>query len=836
MDQSRGGPPRSERPLLRPSVRGKFLYVGDEKLWVRGVTYGAFCPRADGTEYYDDQRIERDFAEIAANGLNAVRIPHTVPPRSLLDIAERHSLRVMVGLSAEQYVGYLIDREKAPDIEGTVRSKVRACAGHPALLGYAIGNEIPAPLVRLLGRGRIEQYLARLWRVIKSEDPDGLVSYVNYPSTEYLELPFLDLVCFNVYLESQDRLEAYLHRLQNLAGDRPLIMSEIGLDSLRNGEDAQARTLDRQVRAAFAGGCAGAFVFSWTDEWVRAGAQVDDWAFGITDRERRPKPALAAVRNAFAEVPFPKDLLWPRISVVVCSYNGARTIRACFDGLSRLEYSNFEVIVVDDGSSDQTAAITREYGFFLIRTENRGLSSARNTGLEAATGEIVAYIDDDASPDPHWLTYLAATFLQTTHVGVGGPNIAPPGDGVIADCVANAPGGPIHVLLSDTEAEHIPGCNMAFRKTALQAIGGFDPQFRTAGDDVDVCWRLRERGWTLGFSPGAMVWHHRRNTSRAYWKQQRGYGAAEALLERKWPERYNTAGHLTWAGRVYGNGTRALLRGGGRIYHGIWGGAPFQSLYQPAPGLLASLLHMPEWYLVIAALTVVSLLGVLWTPLLFGLPLLSLTIFALVAQAGLSAGRARFVGAPQSGRARLKLYALTAMLHLLQPVARLQGRLSRGLAPWRRAAASGFSMPRPRAWAIWTSNWEEPENHLRAIESALLRIGITAERGGCYDRWDLQVRGGSFGAARLLMAVEDQGAGTQYVRIRSWPRCSHAATGLALVFASLAAMAVVDGAWAASVGLALISGFFVVRTVLDCGAATAVTLEALRSARLRQRE
>ena len=172
---------------------------------------------------------------------------------------------------------------------------------------------------------------------------------------------------------------------------------------------------------------------------------------------------------------------------------------------------------------------------------------------------------------------------------MGGPNIPPDGDGPIAECIANAPGGPVHVLLSDGEAEHIPGCNMAFRRAALKAIGGFDPQFRTAGDDVDICWRLQQQGWTIGFSPGAMVWHHRRNSVRTYWKQQQGYGKAEALLERKWPEKYNAAGHVTWAGRVYGKGLASIFGRGGRIYHGIWGAAPFQSIYQPAPGLWGSL-------------------------------------------------------------------------------------------------------------------------------------------------------------------------------------------------------------------------------------------------------
>jgi GT2 family glycosyltransferase len=230
-------------------------------------------------------------------------------------------------------------------------------------------------------------------------------------------------------------------------------------------------------------------------------------------------------------------------------------------------------------------AIAREYGLRIIETENRGLSSARNTGIEAATGEIVAFVDDDAYPDPHWLTYLAATFASGSYVGVGGPNLPVPADGPVAQCVANAPGGPTHVLVSDREAEHIPGCNMAFRKTALQSIGGFDAQCRAAGDDVDVCWRLQDAGGKLGFSAAAVVWHHRRDSVRGYWKQQVGYGKAEAILERKFPEKYNGTGHVSWSGRLYGGALARLYARGGRIYHGVWGRLPSSRCTRPrTPG------------------------------------------------------------------------------------------------------------------------------------------------------------------------------------------------------------------------------------------------------------
>src|SRR4030095_483718 len=145
----------------------------------------------------------------------------------------------------------------------------------------------------------------------------------------------------------------------------------------------------------------------------------------------------------------------------------------------------------------------------------------------------------DATPDPHWLQYLANAFCNTDHAAIGGPNVAPLGVSAIAQCVDNAPGRPTHVLLCDELAEHLPGCNMAVRKSCLDAVGGFDPTFRVAGDDVDFCWRLQSRGWTLGFAPGAVVLHHRRNSIFGFWRQQKGYGRAEALLEKKWPEKFN---------------------------------------------------------------------------------------------------------------------------------------------------------------------------------------------------------------------------------------------------------------------------------------------------------
>jgi GT2 family glycosyltransferase len=828
-------PPRHELgeeapPAGRASVRGKFLFVGGSKFYVRGTTYGTFRPGADGHLFPDAEVVEHDMATMASHGVNTLRT-YTVPPRWLLDTAYRHGLRVLVGLAWEQHVAFLDDRARVRDLERRVRQDVRATLDNPAVLGYLVGNEIPSSIVRWHGRGRVERVIEQLYAAAKDESPDSLVSYGNYPTTEYLNLPFLDFVAFNVYLQHEAQLEAYLPRLHNIAGDRPLLLTELGADSCRLGEDRQASTLGWQIRTAFASGCAGACIFAWTDEWHRGGADIEDWQFGLTDRERRPKPALEVVRQAYAEVPFPIDTQWPRMSVVVCTYNGSRTIRDCLDGLRQLDYPDFEVIVVDDGSTDGTADIAREYGCRLVSTENHGLSNARNVGITLASGDVVAFTDDDARPDPHWLQYLAASFVDSTRAGTGGPNIAPPGDGWVADGVANAPGGPMHVLLSDHEAEHIPGCNMAIRKSCLESVGGFDPQFRVAGDDVDLCWRLQQQGWTLGFSPAAMVWHHRRGSVGRYWKQQIGYGRAEALLERKWPEKYNSIGHLTWQGRLYGRGlTRSLGWWQRRIYHGTWGTAPFQSVYSPTEEGLWSVPLMPEWYLLCAALAGLGSLGAVWPPLRWALVLLIAAVTASALQAGVSAVHASLSGY-RSRRARVKLRALVFVLHLLQPAARLVGRLRHGLTPWReRSQQLLFLLPWPRRMTVWNAEvWREPEAWLGAVETALRAHRVRVLRGGPYDEWDLEVRSGLLGAARVRMAVEEHGQGRQLVRFRTWPRCAPIRLVPIALLAGLSAAAAVDGARAATVVLGTLAMFLTLYAFDGCGLATMAVLRALPS-------
>jgi GT2 family glycosyltransferase len=753
------------------SVRGKFLQVDGRKFLVRGVTYGPFRPDANGDYYKGREDVARDFAAIAAAGANTVRT-YISPPLWLVDVAEEHGLKVVVGVAWQQHVTFLDDARTRRAIADMVRATVRRCERHPAVLGYTLGNEIPSSIVRWYGPRKVERFLRDLFEVAKAEDPTALVTYVNYPATEYLALPFLDFLCFNVYVESPNELAAYVARLHNLADGRPLVLGEVGFDSMAGNEAVQASAVDWQIRIPFAGGCAGVCVFSWTDEWFRDGYDINDWAFGLTSRARNPKPALESTRKAFQSLPFPDETDWPKVSVIVCTYNGARYLRETCEALRRVDYPEFEVIVVCDGSTDDTMAILADFDFRVIPVAHGGLSRARNVGLEAATGEIIAYLDDDGYPETDWLKYLAWSFMHTRHGGIGGPNFPPPDDDFWALCVAHSPGGPNHVLLEDDLAEHIPGCNMAFRKSVLEQVGGFDEDFQIAGDDVDICWKVQETGGTIGFSPAAVVWHHRRNSVPAYLRQQFNYGRAEAMLAAKWPPKFNSAGHVRWDGKIYGNG-RATPALGTKVvvYQGTWGSAPFQSIYEKPAGFLSTLTMMPEWHFVVGMLAAVCALGFVWRRFAFALIAFVPAVIAQIMQSMRGASAARF---PNKRLSRTEYFCakLTiGVLHYLQPLTRMRGRIVEELGPFRLSlkplTLRGFKSP----W-FWYETWLSKEARLEVLERKLQRLGVKTIRSDAYDSWDLEIVGGLAGRARALMAIEEHGAGRQLVRYRIEPRFS----------------------------------------------------------------
>ena len=557
---------------IRPAA--KFFLEGDKKFFVKGVTYGPFRPDAEGNYLGRPEQVDVDLALMRQAGLNVVRIYHSPPPW-FLDRCTNAGMRVLVTLPWEKHIEFLRERSIRKQIAEAVRTTVSKYAGHPAILGYLVGNEISSTMARWLGARRVIEFVEELIRIGRAIDPDALFSYATYPPTEYLLPQNADFCCFNVYLHNQRDFEGYLLRLQNLTGEHPLILGEFGMDTIRHSQDEQAEMLGWHVDSVVKCGLAGTIFFTWTDEWFTGGQEITDWAFGIVTRERRPKKAFYMLEeklgrndSTLPHRPLPKA---PFVSVIVCSYNGGPTLASCLDSLGKLNYPEYEVILVDDGSTDDTSYIAAQFPWVrYIHQSNQGLSHARNTGATAAKGEVFAYTDSDCMVDPDWLYYLIGTLVSGDYAGVGGPNVTPPAKNWIQACVAAAPGGPSHVLLTDVVAEHIPGCNMAFYRWAFEGVGGFDTEYRKAGDDVDFCWRIQQAGWVIAFSPTAIVWHYRRFTLRAFFRQQDGYGEAESLLRFKHLIFFGPTGTAKWRGQIYGTPRFSWFVNRPVIYHGMF--------------------------------------------------------------------------------------------------------------------------------------------------------------------------------------------------------------------------------------------------------------------------
>ena len=786
-------------PPIAIRVHGKFFFAGKHKHFIKGVTYGPFAQGSHGTQLPEAAMVEKDFALMREAGVNTVRV-FTVPPLWLLDAAHREGLKLLVGLPWSQHVAFLDSRTTQAEIRAMVTAGVRDCHRHSAVLGYLVGNEIPPDIVRWHGGEAVRRFVKCLVGCVKDEHPEALVSYANFPSTEYLTIDFTDFVCFNVYLHDASAFRRYVARLHNLAVDQPLVLTEFGVDSMRQGEEEQRRILSWQLRSAFESGVAGTFVFSWTDEWFTGGHLIEDWAFGLVDRERRPKPSFAEVARQYKSVLPPALKRYPRVSVVVCAYNAERTIDRCLASLAALNYPDYEVIVLNDGSRDRTLEIAESYDFCrIISQPNKGLSVARNVGAEAATGEIVAYTDSDCVTDQDWLNYLVAKMETNNLAACGGPNFPPPEDALVPAVVAVAPGGPTHVLISDEVAEHIAGCNMAFVREVLIRLGGFDPVYRAAGDDVDICWRFQDAGYVIGFSPAAVVWHFRRNTVSAYCNQQRGYGKAEALVYAKHPFRFNLFGQAKWLGRIYGDLSASLLLSRRPvIYSGVFGRGLFQTMYEAPSSLAASLPLTFEWSAAALALALAGIIGGGWLWLL-AVPLLA-TLSVCVHGALRAPIDKRFAGLNLSGvRAR----ALAAVLIYLGPLLRGWERIKWRVKQMRAQAHIGFTETEQRARICWRersfqlSYWSEA-----GLEKEVLLGGLTdflvpqkylvsADTG--WSNWDLKIARGLWSRCLVTVCTENHGSSKRLLRVRCAMRLSQLALFVLRGYAVLTAFALILG-------------------------------------------
>lgn len=749
----------------RVTVAGKYLVQGGEKFYVKGVSYGPFAPNHRGEHFPEIDQLRADFSHLASLGGNAVRV-YFPPPMWVLDEAARFGVKVLIDVPWEKHRCFFEDWDAQQRARHRVTETARAVDGHPAVLGVSVVNEIPVDVVRFYGRQRVERFVDELMDSAKQVSPEQLITFVNFPTTEFLTPTLCDFWTFNVYVHDEQKLAAYLDRLQHIAGNKPLVLGEYGIDTIREGEDEQARLLQMHVQCGFRHGLAGSFIFAYTDDWFTGGHQIEDWAFGLTRRDRSEKPSARVLRSTWEQVPHGDQSDWPKVSVVVCSYNGAAMLRGCLRSLMAVDYPDYEVILVDDGSSDATAEIADEFPQVVYhRQENRGLSVARNVGAELASGEIIVYTDSDCEADRDWLRYMVQAMEDQQVEAIGGPNITPLDSSWTARCVGASPGNPSHVMLDDHHAEHVPGCNMAFKRSTLLGIGGFDSQFRQAGDDVDICWRFLDADLPIGFASGAMVWHHRRPSVKAYIRQQKGYGRSEAMVHFKHPQRCGTFGRSSWRGIIYGDGAVGLPLMPQRIYHGQFGTGLFQTIYRHNDWGFWSVLLSLEWHLLTIFLLALSTMA--W-PLAMGSALMWAGTLAMAVRSACVA--------PLPRRSPWWCRPLVTGLYILQPVLRGWYRLTYLLASKRLPARPQPSVQQhPQQKRIGPATWDlyfddEQYRGRDQLLPAIVQLARENHWKGDFDNawavWDVKLVGTRWHDITIRTATEELGWPRRFTRAR----------------------------------------------------------------------
>jgi GT2 family glycosyltransferase len=225
----------------------------------------------------------------------------------------------------------------------------------------------------------------------------------------------------------------------------------------------------------------------------------------------------------------------PQISVIVCTYNRGDRLPAWFEAFRQLRTPpglTWELVVVDNRSTDGTRVAVEDeiaYGALPLRYSYEprpGLGAARNGGLAAARGELIAFTDDDCYPAPDWLEAVVAIFVDPALQYIGGRvTLHDPRDLPVSIRLED---NTLDVVSVDQIFSTVPGCNMAFRRQVVEIIGGFDPNLGAglpmAAEDTDFLYRAQRAGLRIRFDPRMSVAHdHGRRTAEALRRLNRSY-------------------------------------------------------------------------------------------------------------------------------------------------------------------------------------------------------------------------------------------------------------------------------------------------------------------------
>jgi lipopolysaccharide/colanic/teichoic acid biosynthesis glycosyltransferase/GT2 family glycosyltransferase len=283
-----------------------------------------------------------------------------------------------------------------------------------------------------------------------------------------------------------------------------------------------------------------------------------------------------------------------RISVIVPAYNATRLLPVCLAALNRQTCLPGEIIVVDDGSTDDTAEQARCCGARVLCQPNQGPAAARNAGARAARGDLLLFTDADCEPDPHWIEQLAAPFRDPALAGARGTYRTRQRSRVARFVQQEYEHKYEHMarcMARQGTVDFVDTYSAAYRRDVFLNNGGFDSAFKVPSvEDQEFSFRLARKGYNLAFVPGAAVWHQHDETLGEYVARKFGIGYWKAALLRWLPEK-------TWADSHTPASQRVQMACLGLLGLGIAGGAL---------GLLTALawLATPAWLAALAGLLV----------------------------------------------------------------------------------------------------------------------------------------------------------------------------------------------------------------------------------------
>jgi GT2 family glycosyltransferase len=228
----------------------------------------------------------------------------------------------------------------------------------------------------------------------------------------------------------------------------------------------------------------------------------------------------------------------PFVSVIVPVRNGAETLADCLTSILASDYpvDRREVVVVDNGSNDGTADVAGRFPVRCVAEPRRGLSHARNRGIEEARGEILAFTDSDCTVATTWLKQLVSGFDEPHIFAVAGDVLAFPTATPAERYVALRKPSHLDWISRRGPKPYFVFGSAAVRRELFSRIGRFDPRFSVAAEDIDLVWRMARAGLEVRRQPRAVVFHKHRTTGARLFRQNRGYGRSQAALRRKYRE------------------------------------------------------------------------------------------------------------------------------------------------------------------------------------------------------------------------------------------------------------------------------------------------------------